>query len=206
MSRPGCSCPQRQSSLCSFSMAHSIKSGFPLESRTSRVGSRRTSAGTTSVLVTALVVFALVVGFSRFGNIRLGQQEEKAEFGIWSWFAMLFYASMGIGLVFWGVAEPLNYLAYPRPGVEAGSEASGEWAMTQTLFHWGVHAWGIYVVIGLAVAYSIHHRGRPLSIRYALEPLLGDRVKGWLGDLIDVVAIVATLFGVATSLGLGAMA
>ncbi len=122
-----------------------------------------------------------------------------------SWFALLFAAGMGIGLVFWGVAEPLNHYASPRPGVEGTGIQIAQQALTQTFLHWGLHAWSIYVVVGLSIAYAVHRRGRPVSIRWALEPLLGDRVRGRWGDAIDVVALVGTLFGVATSLGLGVL-
>ncbi|CAN5896706.1 hypothetical protein BH20ACT6_BH20ACT6_17800 [soil metagenome] len=116
---------------------------------------------------------------------------------------MLFAAGMGIGLVFWGAAEPLTFFTTPKPGVNGDGAQLAEMAMAQVFLHWGFHAWSIYVVVGLALAYSIHRKGRPVSIRWALEPLLGDRVKGWMGDVIDTVAIVGTVAGVATSLGLG---
>ncbi|MGO3895519.1 BCCT family transporter, partial [Brevibacterium aurantiacum] len=111
---------------------------------------------------------------------------------------------MGIGLVFYGVGEPLTYATSgPKPGWD-GSEADiSKLAMAQTFIHWGLHPWAIYAVIGLALAYAIHRRGRPVSIRWALEPLLGHRVKGWMGDIIDILAIFGTVFGIATSLGLG---
>jgi len=156
------------------------------------------------VLITfGFVVFCAWLAFSRFGDIKLGKDEEGPEFGIFSWFAMLFSAGMGIGLMFWGVAEPLNHFNNPPPGTEGSPGELATAAMGRTFLHWGVHAWAIYVVVGLAVAYAVHRRGLPVSVRWALEPLLGDRVKGWLGDVIDVLAIVGTLFGVATSLGFG---
>ena len=155
------------------------------------------------LLIAGFVLFALWMGFSRFGDIRLGPDDEEAEFKLGSWFAMLFSAGMGIGLVFWGVAEPLNHFAAPRPGFEGDQVETARRAMTQTYLHWGVHAWAIYVVAGLAIAYAIHRKGYPVSIRWALEPLLGDRVKGRLGDVIDITAVVGTVFGVATSLGFG---
>ena len=155
------------------------------------------------LLIAAFVVFSLWMGLGRFGDIRLGRDGEKPEFGLRSWFAMLFSAGMGIGLVFWGVAEPLNHFASPRPGFEGTEIEAAREAVTTTYLHWGVHAWAIYVVAGLAIAYSVHRKGRPVSIRWALEPLLGDRVRGRLGDVIDVTAVVGTLFGVATSLGFG---
>nr|WP_323368711.1 BCCT family transporter [Ornithinicoccus halotolerans] len=168
------------------------------------------------LIVAGFVIFSLFLGLSRFGNITLGKDEEEPEFSLMAWFAMLFAAGMGIGLVFWGAAEPLTFFASdPKPGVStigvneagepilAGQAQMARAAMAQTFLHWGFHAWAIYVVVGLAVAYSVHRKGRPVSIRWALEPILGDRVKGWIGDVIDVVAVVGTVAGVATSLGLG---
>jgi choline/glycine/proline betaine transport protein len=155
------------------------------------------------ILVAAFVIFAIWMGLSRFGDIKLGADDDKPEFGMMSWFAMLFAAGMGIGLVFWGAAEPLTHFINPKPGVTGDSAELAAAAMQQTFLHWGFSAWAIYAVVGLSLAYAIHRKGRPVSIRWALEPLLGDRVKGRLGDAIDVTAIVGTLFGVATSLGLG---
>jgi choline/glycine/proline betaine transport protein len=156
------------------------------------------------VLIAAFfVVFSLWVGFSRYGDIKLGKDDDEPEFSLGSWFSLLFAAGMGIGLVFYGVGEPLSHFANPRPGVDGTPNELAQQALSQTYLHWGVHAWAIYVVIGLALAYAIHRKGRPVSIRWALEPLLGKRVRGGWGNLIDVVALVGTLFGVATSLGLG---
>ncbi len=158
------------------------------------------------VLIAAVFVgFALVMGFSRFGNIVLGKDSDKPQFSMFSWFAMLFAAGMGIGLVFYGVAEPLSHYANPRPGVSGTPEQLAQAAMSQTFLHWGIHAWAIYIVVGLGIAYAVHRRGRPVSIRYALEPLLGKRIHGGWGNVIDITAVVGTLFGVATSLGLGVM-
>jgi choline/glycine/proline betaine transport protein len=158
------------------------------------------------VLIAAFFVgFAVWMGFSRFGDIRLGRDEDEPEFSLLSWIALLFAAGMGIGLVFYGVAEPLSHFASPRPGVTGTERQLAQNAMSQTYLHWGLHAWSIYVVVGLALAYAIHRRGRPLSIRWTLEPLLGARVRGGLGNAIDVVALVGTVFGVATSLGLGVL-
>jgi choline/glycine/proline betaine transport protein len=158
------------------------------------------------VVVALFIIFALVIGLSHFGNIVLGPDGEKPEFKIGTWLAMLFSAGMGIGLVFFGVAEPLFHFSGPRPawaGLEGAELAQA--SMLQTYLHWGLHAWGIYVIVGLAIAYAVHRRGRPVSIRWALEPVLGNRVRGWLGDLVDIVALVGTIFGIATSLGLGAL-
>ncbi len=156
------------------------------------------------VLITfGFVVFCGWLAFSRYGEIKLGKDDDEPEYGMVSWFAMLFSAGMGIGLMFWGVAEPLNHYDNPPPGTEGSAGELATAAMGRTFLHWGLHAWAIYVVVGLAVAYAVHRRGLPVSMRWALEPLFGDRVKGVLGDVIDVVAIVGTLFGVATSLGFG---
>ncbi|MBN9200563.1 MAG: BCCT family transporter [Microbacterium chocolatum] len=158
------------------------------------------------VLIAAFfVVFAVFIGFSRYGDIKLGRDDEEPEFSFLSWVSLLFAAGMGIGLVFYGVSEPLSHYVDPKPGVEGTPAQLAQSALTQTYLHWGVHAWAIYVVVGLALAYAIHRRGRPLSIRYALEPLIGQRVKGGWGNTIDTVALVGTLFGVATSLGLGVL-
>ncbi|UNK71332.1 BCCT family transporter [Microbacterium sp. H1-D42] len=158
------------------------------------------------VLIAAFfVAFCLFLGFSRFGDIKLGRDDEEPEFSLISWFSLLFAAGMGIGLVFYGVSEPLSHFTNPRPGVTGTPEQLAQAALGQTYLHWGVHAWSIYVVIGLALAYAIHRRRRPVSIRWTLEPLLGKRVEGGWGHTIDVIALVGTLFGVATSLGLGVL-
>ncbi|THE07894.1 BCCT family transporter [Microbacterium oleivorans] len=158
------------------------------------------------VLITAFfVAFCLFLGFSRFGDIRLGKDDDKPEFSTGAWFSLLFAAGMGIGLVFYGVSEPLSHFVDPKPGVEGTTAQLAQSALTQTYLHWGVQAWAVYVVVGIALAYAIHRRGRPLSIRWALEPILGRRVRGGWGNAIDAVALVGTLFGVATSLGLGVL-
>jgi choline/carnitine/betaine transport len=159
------------------------------------------------VLIAAFfVAFALVMGFSRFGDIKLGRDDDKPEFSVGAWFSLLFAAGMGIGLVFYGVSEPLSHYVDPRPGVTGTPAQLAQQALVQTYLHWGVHAWSIYVVVGLGLAYTIHRRGRPISIRWTLEPVLGrKRVEGGWGHAIDVVALAGTLFGVATSLGLGVL-
>lgn len=158
-----------------------------------------------TLAVSAFVVVALVIGMSRWGKIVIGRPGDEPEFGLLAWFAMLFAAGMGIGMVFYGVAEPLGFATDNiKPSAQdlEQNELIHQ-AMAQTFLHWGLHPWAIYVVIGLALAMAIHRRGRPVSIRWILEPVLGARVKGWMGDVVDVLAIVGTLFGVATSLGLG---
>ncbi|MFE6859644.1 BCCT family transporter [Nocardia sp. NPDC057668] len=155
------------------------------------------------VIVSLFVVFAIWLGVGRFGDIKLGQDGERAEYSMGAWLSMLFAAGMGIGLVFWGVAEPLFHYDDPRPGVGDTAAQRADAAMVQTFLHWGIHPWAIYVVVGLAIGYSIHRKGRPVSIRWSLESLVGDRIRGWRGDVIDIVAVIGTVFGVATSLGLG---
>ncbi|MGC5614767.1 BCCT family transporter [Georgenia sp. Z1491] len=155
-------------------------------------------------VVGAFVVVAIGIGLSKYGRITLGRDGEEPEFGVLSWFAMLFAAGMGIGLVFYGVGEPLTFATTePKPSWGGNEAEMSALAMAQTFLHWGLHPWSVYAVIGLALAYAIHRRGRPVSIRWALEPILGERVKGWVGDVIDVLAVVGTIAGVATSLGLG---
>lgn len=156
-------------------------------------------------IVSAFVIFAAVIGASRFGDLPLGRDDEAPEFRLSTWLAMLFAAGMGIGLVFWGVAEPLSHFASPRPGVTGDEAALAQEALIQSFLHWGLHPWAVYVIVGLSMAYAVHRRGRPFSIRWALEPLLGRFVLGWIGDLIDIVAIIGTVFGLSTSLGLGAL-
>ncbi|PPF82948.1 choline transporter [Pseudoclavibacter sp. RFBJ3] len=158
------------------------------------------------VLIAAFfVIFSLVMGFGKYGDIKLGKDDDKPEFSNLSWLSLLFAAGMGIGLVFYGVSEPLSHFIEPKPGVSGTESQIAQQALSQTYLHWGVHAWSIYIVLGLALAYAIHRRGRPVSVRWALEPLLGRRVRGGWGNLIDVVALVGTIFGVATSLGLGVL-
>jgi len=157
------------------------------------------------LIAVIFVAFSLYLGFGRFGDIKLGKDDDEPEFSLLSWFSLLFAAGMGIGLVFYGVSEPLNHFIDPRPGVTGTPQELAQAALGQTYLHWGVHAWAIYVVIGLALAYAIHRRRRPISIRWTLEPLLGKRVEGGWGHAIDVIALVGTLFGVATSLGLGVL-
>ncbi len=163
------------------------------------------SAGWFFVLVVnVFLLFGLVVLLSPAGRIRLGGDDAKPSFSYASWFAMLFSAGMGIGLLFFSVAEPLyHFVDPPHADVIAGTSEAAVAAMRTTYFHWGLHAWGIYALVGLALAYFSFNRGLPLTLRSAFVPLLGDRVHGPLGSVIDILAVVATLFGVATSLGIG---
>ncbi len=155
-----------------------------------------------SVGVGFFLVALLIVAFSDWGRIKLGPDDSQPEYGFASWFAMLFSAGMGIGLMFFGVAEPLTHYLVPPEGDPETVEAARQ-AIVLTFFHWGVHAWGIYVVVGLSLAYFTYRHGLPLTIRSALYPLIGDRIHGWMGHTVDTIAVLGTLFGVATSLGFG---
>jgi choline/carnitine/betaine transport len=153
------------------------------------------------------VVFALWLAVSRYGAIPLGPDGEAPEFVTVSWIAMMFSAGMGIGLMFYGVSEPLAHLTSPPPGTAVADSAQAlDVAMATTLFHWTLHPWAIYAVVGLTIAYSTYRRGRRQLISAAFEPLLGrHRTEGPLGRAIDIMAIFATVFGSAASLGLGAL-
>ncbi len=158
------------------------------------------------VTSSAFVLFVLWLAVSRFGAIPLGRDGEEPEFRTVSWIAMMFSAGMGIGLMFYGVAEPLSHLVTPPPGTgPAGNPEAMQTAMATTLFHWTLHPWAIYAVVGLAIAYGVYRKGRLQLISAAFAPLIGDRANGPLGKVIDMLAIFATLFGSAASLGLGAL-
>lgn len=158
-----------------------------------------------SLAASAFVVFVIAMAAGPYGDIRLGRDDEEPEFGTTSWVAMMFSAGMGIGLMFYGVSEPLTHFVIPPPGTEADGMRL-EHAMATTLFHWTLHPWAIYAVVGLAVGYGVFRRGRGLLISAAFAPLLGEKVsRRPVGRAIDVLAIFATLFGSAASLGLGAL-
>ncbi|WP_347057799.1 BCCT family transporter [Blastococcus sp. HT6-30] len=152
---------------------------------------------------TTVLVAVIAVAASRWGRVRLGRDGDVPEYSTTAWFAMLFSAGMGIGLVFWGVAEPVSHFLSPPTADPASTEAARD-ALRYSFFHWGLHPWGIYAVLALALAYARFRRGWKATISGALRPVLGDRVDGPLGVAVDTVAVVATVFGVATSLGLGA--
>ncbi|OAN36443.1 BCCT family transporter [Mycolicibacterium iranicum] len=155
---------------------------------------------------TGFVVFVLYLALGRYGTIPLGRDGEEPEFNGVSWVAMMFSAGMGIGLMFFGVAEPLAHFATPPPGTgPEGNPEAVQNAMATTLFHWTLHPWAIYAVVGLAIAYGVYRKGRLQLISAAFEPLLGSRANGPWGKVIDMLAIFATLFGSAASLGLGAL-
>ena len=160
------------------------------------------------VIVTNICfLFCLVLAASPLGRIRLGGPKATPDFSTVSWLAMLFSAGIGVGLVFYGAAEPMAYYTDwggTPLGVEARSPEAERLAFAATVFHWSVLPWGVYAVIGMALAFFAFNKGLPLAIRSAFYPVLGDRVWGWPGHVIDLLAVVATLFGLATSLGLGA--
>ncbi len=153
------------------------------------------------------VIFCLGLIVSPLGKIRLGGADAVADYSMMSWLAMLFAAGMGIGLMFWSVAEPVAYFTgwYETPlGVEANTPEAARLALGATMFHWGLHPWAIYGVVALSLAFFAYNKGLPLSMRSIFYPLLGDRAWGWAGHIVDILAVLATLFGLATSLGLGA--
>ena len=153
---------------------------------------------------TGFLLFCIILIFTRYGNIRLGKDTDRPEYSYITWFAMLFSAGMGIGLVFWGASEPIYHFHYPPTGEGETAEAARV-AMRYSFFHWGLHPWAIYSVIALALAYFQFRKGSPGMISSILRPVLGDRVDGFTGLLINFIAVFATIFGVATSLGFGAM-
>ncbi|WP_376872642.1 BCCT family transporter [Albirhodobacter sp. R86504] len=166
------------------------------------------------------VLFCLMLIVTPLGKVRLGGAEAKPDYGYTGWFAMLFAAGMGIGLMFYGVSEPLTHFSTafggvsiengvrtdwsPLGGAEGDQEAAIRLGMAATIYHWGLHPWAIYAVVGLAMALFSYNKGLPLTIRSAFYPILGERIWGWPGHIIDILAVFATLFGLATSLGLGA--
>lgn len=159
-----------------------------------------------ALIMTAFVVFIGWIGFfSKWKDVKLGPDDCKPEYSLFTWFAMLFSAGMGIGLVFWGVAEPLNFWMAPIGGMEPGSAAAAEFAMQKSFLHWGLHPWANYSVLALGLAYMMFRKNKPSLVSSIFIPLIGEeKVKGPIGITIDVLAIFATVAGVATSLGLGA--
>lgn len=165
------------------------------------------------------VLLCLYLLISPLGSIRLGGDDAKPDYGYVGWFAMLFAAGMGIGLMFFGVSEPMSHFASSMGGVAGEAGARTDWAplgaaagdveaarnlgMAASIFHWALHPWAIYAVVALSLAFFTYNRGLPLTLRSAFYPLLGDRIWGWWGHTIDILAVFATLFGLATSLGFG---
>ncbi|KPA20817.1 Glycine betaine transporter BetL [Shimia sp. SK013] len=167
------------------------------------------------------VLFSLVLMISPLGKIRLGGENAKADYSYGAWLSMLFAAGMGIGLVFWGVAEPISHYGSsvggvvvgedglrtdwaPLLGAEGDVQGARDLAMAATIFHWGLHPWAVYAIVALALAFFSFNRGLPLTMRSVFWPILGERTWGWMGHVVDILAVFATIFGLATSLGLGA--
>ena len=153
------------------------------------------------------VLFCLLLILLPVGKIRIGGEDAKPDFSVISWFSMLFAAGMGIGLMFWSVAEPVGYFTewFGTPlDIAGGTEESRQAALGATMYHWGLHPWAIYAVVGLSLAFFTYNKGLPLTVRSAFYPLLGERVWGPFGHVIDTLAVLATMFGLATSLGFGA--
>ena len=152
------------------------------------------------------IIAALYFAFSRFGKIRIGGRDAKPEFSTPAWFAMLLSAGMGIGLMFWSVGEPMYHYLSPSPmfnGIQGSTPQAAQAAMGVTYFHWGLHPWAIYAIVGLGLAFFAYNRGLPLTVRSIFYPILGSRIYGFWGNLIDVLSVLSTLVGLATSLGLG---
>ncbi|RLL45191.1 BCCT family transporter [Oceanobacillus piezotolerans] len=156
------------------------------------------------ISATGFLVFAIYLIFSKYGKIKLGRPNDKPEFSYLTWFAMLFSAGMGIGLVFWGPAEPLSHFYNPPYG-EAETADAAKTAMKYSYLHWGLHPWAIYSTVALALAYFKFRKGSPGLVSSVLIPLFGERAKGGIGTVIDTIVVFATVFGVATSLGFGAI-
>ncbi|MDE9920390.1 BCCT family transporter [Staphylococcus pseudintermedius] len=156
------------------------------------------------ILTTIIVFFCIFLIFSPIGKLKLGRPNDKPEFNTVSWFAMLFSAGMGIGLVFYGAAKPISHFASPPNADPQSTEAFTE-SLRSTFFHWGFHAWAVYGVVALALAYAQFRKGEPGLLSKTLRPILGDHVDGLIGTIIDVLAVFATVIGVAVSLGMGAL-
>lgn len=157
------------------------------------------------IIVSLMVVFTLFLIVSPYGKIRLGKDSDRPAYSRSTWFAMLFSAGMGIGLVFWGAAEPLSHFAVSSPTGETGTDQAFRDAMRYTFFHWGLHAWAIYAIVALALAYFQFRKGEPGLISATLKPIFGDKMLGPWGVVVDVFAVFATVIGVATTLGFGAV-
>lgn len=158
------------------------------------------------MLMSFFLLLALYTAFSRFGRIKLGHDDDKPEYSFFSWFSMLFGAGIGIGILFWSIAEPINHFQ-GSPFIAEGQALTVEAAqiaMRISIFHWGLHGWGLFAITGMALAYFAYRKGLPLSIRSGLYPVFGERIYGPIGHMADLLAVFGTVFGIATSLGLGA--
>ncbi len=208
--------------LVSFFLIFSLAIGAEQANELFKGAKNWVTANTSGVFVygiLAMIVFAAVLAISPLGRIKLGADDDKPDFSRWSWFAMLFSAGMGIGLIYWSVAEPLYHTtgnifmpedwnlawdgAWNAATTVEAKEALAQQAMDVTIFHWGIHAWAVYVIIGMSLAYFSYRKGLPLTVRSALYPIIGNNIYGWFGHLIDLIAVFGTIFGVSTSLGLG---
>lgn len=157
------------------------------------------------LLVTIFVLVCFIFAFSKYGKIKLGKDDDVPEYSTLSWFAMLFSAAMGIGLIFWSIAEPMTYFAAPPVG-EAKTYEAAQWGLRQTIYHWGLHPWSIYAITGMALAYVSFRKDLPARISSIFEPILGkENLDNGYAKAIDIFAVIATVAGVGTSLGLGAM-
>jgi choline/glycine/proline betaine transport protein len=154
------------------------------------------------IAVNTILLFCIYLAFSRFKNIRLGGPDCKPEFSTWAWLSMLFNAGIGLVLMFYSVAEPILHFSNPPYG-EAGTIEAAQNALNLSFVHWGMHGWAVYALMGLSIGFFCYNRGLPLGVRWVLYPLLGERLRGPIGHFIDVTAVVATMFGLATTLGLG---
>lgn len=156
------------------------------------------------IIIMVMLAFCLYLTFSKFGKVKLGQEGDKPEFSLPSWFAMLFSAGMGMGLVFWTTAEPISHAFKTAPEAKTGTDEAIKEALQYSFFHWGVHAWAVYGIVALVLAYFKFHRGTPGLISATLTPLFGEKaMQGIAGKLIDTLAVVATVVGVAATLGFG---
>ncbi len=154
------------------------------------------------LLVNLLVIFCAYLAFGPYRHVRLGGRDAKAEFNYWQWFTMLFNAGIGLALMFYSLTEPMTHFASPPP-IEGHSDHPSQLAFAISFMHWGIHGWAIYGVLGLAVGFFAYNRKLSLSLRSTLYPLLGNRIYGWIGDTVDILTAIATLFGLATTLGIG---
>lgn len=158
------------------------------------------------VVMLLFVIFCTCIACSRFGSIRLGPDDSKPQYSTLSWFAMLFCAGMGVGLVFWGISEPLSHYVSPAAGIEPGSAQAAEFSIRSCMMHWGVHPWAAYGVVGMGLAYFQFRKNRPGLISSLFEPMLGEKgVRGPIGKTIDIFSVIVTIAGVAASLGMGAL-
>ncbi len=159
------------------------------------------------LVVNVVLFFVFWLLISRFGDVKLGKDDEDPDFSTFSWICMLFSAGLGSGLIYWGVAEPMYHIAdnpfLTREGIEPGSVAAASMAIQITNFHWGLHGWALYVLVGLSLAYFAYRKGLPLTLRSAFYPILKEKIYGPWGHMIDLIGVFGTIFGLATSLGLG---